>query len=485
MLGSAIPLRRLWRPTLAVAGPTLVVLLALWALDDLPGRTAIVAILLAVVGTGFAVRILLSDLAAIGEYATAVTTDTDARRPRLVFGDTLVPLVAGIRRLSRAGIAAGQSRDGASRTSGLDRLPDPVLMLDANRQVVRDNAAARELLGPSLAGRDLAAVLRNPAILEAVDAVLEGEEAIVDVEFSFQVPVERHFSARIARISDTDQQPVAVVIALHDLTVLKRAEEMRSDFVANASHELRTPISVLLGCIQTLRGSARDDPEAQAEFIGLMEGQAERMARLVDDLLSLSRIEMNEHAVPTRPVSLRQIAAQVVNDLQIKAEVQGIRIETEFSADLPDVPGDKDDLYRALQNLVDNALKYAAEDSTVTISARPASEDQLSQLSRNARYVAVSVKDRGEGIAPQHLPRLTERFYRVDTARSRQLGGTGLGLAIVKHVVNRHRGVLLIDSVLGEGSTFTIVLPSLAESAAAKPVQLPPPRPDANAPESA
>jgi two-component system phosphate regulon sensor histidine kinase PhoR len=358
-------------------------------------------------------------------------------------------------------------------------------MLDANRQVVRDNAAARELLGPSLAGRDLAAVLRNPAILEAVDAVLEGEEAIVDVEFSFQVPVERHFSARIARISDTDQQPVAVVIALHDLTVLKRAEEMRSDFVANASHELRTPISVLLGCIQTLRGSARDDPEAQAEFIGLMEGQAERMARLVDDLLSLSRIEMNEHAVPTRPVSLRQIAAQVVNDLQIKAEAQGIRIETEFSADLPDVPGDKDDLYRALQNLVDNALKYAAEDSTVTISARPASEDQLSQLSRNARYVAVSVKDRGEGIAPQHLPRLTERFYRVDTARSRQLGGTGLGLAIVKHVVNRHRGVLLIYSVLGEGSTFTIVLPSLAESAAAKPVQLPPPRPDANAPESA
>jgi two-component system phosphate regulon sensor histidine kinase PhoR len=216
-----------------------------------------------------------------------------------------------------------------------------------------------------------------------------------------------------------------------------------------------------------------------------MEGQAERMARLVDDLLSLSRIEMNEHAVPTRPVSLRQIAAQVVNDLQIKAEAQGIRIETEFSADLPDVPGDKDDLYRALQNLVDNALKYAAEDSTVTISARPASEDQLSQLSRNARYVAVSVKDRGEGIAPQHLPRLTERFYRVDTARSRQLGGTGLGLAIVKHVVNRHRGVLLIYSVLGEGSTFTIVLPSLAESAAAKPVQLPPPRPDANAPESA
>src|SRR5690606_10211416 len=219
MLGSAIPFRRLWRPTLAMAAPTVVVLLALWALGDLPARAAIVAILLSVIGTGFIVRILLTDLRTIGDYVTAVATNPDARRPRLVFGETLIRLVAGIRQLGRTGQVAGQARAGA--TPALDHLPDPVLMLDVNRQVGADNQAARDLLGPVLAGRDLAAVLRNPAILEAVDSVLDGEEAILDVEFSFQVPVERYFSARIARISDAGRQPIAVVIALHDTTVLK------------------------------------------------------------------------------------------------------------------------------------------------------------------------------------------------------------------------------------------------------------------------
>ena len=478
MKGGTISIASLWRPTLAVVAPTLVVIVVLWFLDMLSIRAGLVAIVLTVVGTAFVVRLLLSDLSAICDHAEAVMDDAEARRPRLVFSDTLLQLLASIRRVARAKAAAG--RDGARRdgVSGLDHLPDPVLMLDADRHVLRDNRAARELLGPGLVGRNLAAVLRNPAILSAVETVMEGEDEIADVEFSFQVPVERHFAARIGRISDEISKSVSIVIALHDVTAVKRIEQMRSDFVANASHELRTPISVLLGCLQTLRGTARNDPEAQVEFIGLMEGQAERMARLVDDLLSLSRIELNEHAAPSDRVNLKSLVDQAVAALNLKADAQGIKVAVNFAADIPEVPGDKDDLYRAIQNLLDNALKYGAEESTVTISARFAAEDQLAQLSRGIRYVALSVKDEGEGIAPDHVPRLTERFYRVDTARSRQLGGTGLGLAIVKHAVNRHRGALLIDSTVGEGSVFTVVLPTRlpASGENRKPLAAPEPK---------
>jgi two-component system phosphate regulon sensor histidine kinase PhoR len=235
---------------------------------------------------------------------------------------------------------------------------------------------------------------------------------------------------------------------------------MRSDFIANASHELRTPISVLLGCIQTLRGSARDDPEAQAEFFGLMQTQAERMSRLVDDLLSLSRIELNEHTLPSEQVDVPHIVRQVVEALAFNAQARGIRIETDFPGELPTIPGDPDELSQVFQNLIDNAVKYGAEDSIVRITARVARDDIPPSLPGESACLAIAIRDHGEGIPPEHLPRLTERFYRVDTARSRELGGTGLGLAIVKHVVNRHRGALTIDSEPGEGSIFTVFLPA-------------------------
>lgn len=460
MKGSSILLNRLWRPVLSLAAPTVVVILALWLLDILNFRAAIVAIVLAVVGTGFVVRLLLSDIAALRDYTIALSENRDVRHPKLVFGDTLIQVLASIRRLSRAGSDKAEIFVSDAKMSGLDHLPDPVLMLDSNRQIVRDNMASRDLLGGNLVGRNLAAVLRNPAVLDAVDSLLDGGVTTAEVEFDFQVPVVRYFSVRLARVAAAESQPIAVVIALHDVTEMKRADQMRSDFVANASHELRTPLSVLLGCIQTLRGSARNDPEAQEEFIGMMEGHAERMARLVDDLLSLSRIEMNEHAVPGDTIEIEEVVTRTIGALAPKAEALGMTLKTDFDETVQKVvQGDDQDLQMALQNLIDNALKYGAEGSAVTISIQLATDDQLSQLPRDMEYLAISIRDQGAGIAPEHLPRLTERFYRVDSARSRQLGGTGLGLAIVKHVVNRHRGHLHIKSVVDEGSVFTIVLP--------------------------
>jgi two-component system phosphate regulon sensor histidine kinase PhoR len=239
------------------------------------------------------------------------------------------------------------------------------------------------------------------------------------------------------------------LIVLHDMTALRRAERMRADFVANASHELKTPLAGLLGFIETLRGAARDDPAARARFLGIMADQADRMRRLVDDLLMLSRIEQHEHARPEGEVDIGQVLHGVHDLLQLKASSRKIGLELSIDPGLPHAVGAFDELTIVFQNLVDNALKYAKPQTIVRVDARPAGEDWLS----------VSVTDEGDGIPASHLPRLTERFYRVDNARSRQLGGTGLGLAIVKHVVSRHRGRLDIQSTQGKGSVFTVTLP--------------------------
>jgi two-component system, OmpR family, phosphate regulon sensor histidine kinase PhoR len=254
---------------------------------------------------------------------------------------------------------------------------------------------------------------------------------------------------------------------LHDLTAAKRSERLRADFVANASHELRTPLASLIGFIETLRGPARDDSAARQHFLSIMAEQSQRMKRLVDDLLSLSRIEMNEHRPPTERVDLARLLPTVADLLGQRAAARDMQIKLDLPADLPAVLGDSDELAQVFQNLLDNAIKYSRAGTSIDVTAH-ASGRILPGARPGERppAVAVTVRDHGEGIAREHLPRLTERFYRVDAARSRELGGTGLGLAIVKHIVNHHRGALEIDSEPGEGSVFTIHLPCAAEPTA-------------------
>ncbi len=251
-------------------------------------------------------------------------------------------------------------------------------------------------------------------------------------------------------------------MTLHDLTASKRSEQMRADFVANASHELRTPLATLLGFIETLRGPARDDREAQDRFLAIMHEQASRMARLIEDLLSLSRIEMNEHVPPTGRANLRHVLGSVAATLELRAKARGIHIVLDLADGLPEALGEPDELAQVFQNLFDNAIKYGHEGSAIEVSAR------LERRGAAAPLIAIAVRDHGEGIRREHLPRLTERFYRVDTARSRAMGGTGLGLAIVKHIVNRHRGRLDIASELGEGSVFTVRLRPAGEEVDAR-----------------
>lgn len=348
----------------------------------------------------------------------------------------------------------------AAGSTILSNLPDPLLVLSASGRILRVNEAAEELLGPELAGRELIEIIRHPALLRAVEAAFRGESPDA-IEFDLPGNIDRHLSAHIVVLDmpTLEGSASAAVVALHDLTAIRRAEQLRADFVANASHELRTPLSSLLGFIETLLGPARSDRQALDNFLPIMHDQARRMARLVEDLLSLSRIELREHSLPSGRVDVEATVRTLARAMALRAEERSMRIEVAL-ASCPPVMGDSDELAQVFQNLMDNALKYGRDGTAVRVEgrlARPSDDAHARRI--GATCLAVSVLDQGEGIGREHLVRLTERFYRVDTARSRQLGGTGLGLAIVKHIVNRHRGLLQIESTPGEGSSFTVYLP--------------------------
>ena len=324
---------------------------------------------------------------------------------------------------------------------------------------MRANRAATSLLDGEVTGRHIAASLRNPQLIEAVEQTLDGAGGR-DIEFTLQAPVERTFAARVEPLPEPREGGAAVLLALVDFTAVRRTDQMRADFVANASHEIRTPLATLMGFIETLQGSARDDAAARERFLSIMDQHGKRMARLVEDLLSLSRIEMNEHTPPTDAVPLPSLLANVHNTLAWRAEKRGVTVAIDADDDLPPVIGDSDELTQVFLNLVDNAIKYGDAEGAIRVEARRSPDAPPGgRITSDDGVISVSVADQGAGIPREHLPRLTERFYRVDKARSRELGGTGLGLAIVKHIVNRHRGALTIDSTPGEGSTFTVYLP--------------------------
>jgi two-component system, OmpR family, phosphate regulon sensor histidine kinase PhoR len=332
-------------------------------------------------------------------------------------------------------------------------LPDPVIALDRDGRVLALNDPARALAPALRQGEPVSLALRMPDLNEAIGrAYAAGEQQ--RVQYSERVPLDRWFETIVVPVgrNPITGKPDLVLMTFHDLTPLRRVEEMRADFVANASHELRTPLAALSGFIETLQGSARDDAKARERFLPIMQDQARRMARLIDDLLSLSRIELNAHRRPDRSVDLVPIVRQVVDGLQTLARDRGVTVNIE-TADAMPVLGDRDELVRVFENLVENALKYGAAGQRVDVTLAAAT------TAEGEPEAQVSIRDRGPGIAPEHLPRLTERFYRVDVRESRAQGGTGLGLALVKHILNRHHGRLSIASSLGAGATFTVHLP--------------------------
>jgi two-component system phosphate regulon sensor histidine kinase PhoR len=335
-------------------------------------------------------------------------------------------------------------------------LDDPLLLLDAAGRIVFANRAAEAVVGMDAERKHISAVLRTPELLEAIERILAGAEA-ESLTFTIPVPLERHFRASIVRTRRNGGEGGHILIQIHDLTAMRRAEDMRADFVANASHELRTPLAAVSGFIDTLRGHARNDAEARDRFLEIMNVEASRMRRLIDDLLSLTRIELNEHNPPAGVVDVAAVVKSAALALAPLAQKDNITVEISPENQLFAI-GDVDELTQVFQNLIHNAIKYGRENSTVRV--RLARVESGSR--REGGQIAVAIEDEGEGIPREAIPRLTERFYRVDVKRSRERGGTGLGLAIVKHILNRHQGRLQIESTLGVGSTFTVFLPAAA-----------------------
>ena len=381
----------------------------------------------------------------------------------------LVP--RGRRAFNRTAIEARRSgspsRDLAWLSQFLEAVPDPAIVVSSSGAIVAFNGLARRQYRGLKSDGNISSVVRNPDFVEAIGDVLNAERAApIKVSYLERVPIERRIDATLGalRLRGDDAQAEPLVMAcLRDLSAQERTNRMRQDFIANASHELRTPLASLIGFIETLQGPARKDAKSQKRFLNIMAKQANRMTRLIDDLLSLSRVEMREHVVPDTVVDVSEAVRHVIDMLEPLACKVKVKIRLQGDAAPARVQGDRDELIQLFQNLVQNAVKYGADGEAVTVAIERQDDGEGEAI------VAVSVSDRGAGIASEHLPRLTERFYRVDAASSRDKGGTGLGLAIVKHIVIRHGGELKISSEPGRGSTFRVnlpLVPAKAESSA-------------------
>ena len=333
----------------------------------------------------------------------------------------------------------------------LETLPMPAMAIDGSERISAANTDARTLIGQGIVGRNFVTMLRQPALIETIEAVLRdsaprtasylANDGVQDTTYRVSVrpvPAER-----------------ILVLCFSDVTHLEQAGQMRRDFVANVSHELRTPLTALIGFIETLRGPAREDAAARDRFLDIMEGEAARMTRLVGDLLSLSRVEGDERVRPRDEVNLTELLGSVLRTLTPLADEADVKLVPDLGEQPVLMTGDADQLMQVFTNLIENAIKYGASGKKVDISLTITDRDPALR----APGIRVIVRDYGPGIDAVHLPRLTERFYRADSHRSRALGGTGLGLAIVKHIINRHRGRLRVESELGEGAQFMVILP--------------------------
>ena len=333
----------------------------------------------------------------------------------------------------------------------------PAVLIDRDGRISASNESARQMFGQGMNGRHYITALRQPILLDAIELARATRQKTKAPYLAKDARGDVTFEVSIAPIAENveGQGEAAVLACFEDHTAKEAAGQMRRDFVANVSHELRTPLTAVLGFIETLRGAARNDPDARERFLNIMENEANRMNRLVSDLLSLSRVEADERVRPTTEVQLTPLVKSVMSTLSTVAEEQGTTIRTVGLESDASVPGDPDQLAQVVSNLLENAIKYSGRDREVTLRLTLAESHPMIR----GDAVILSVEDQGEGIDPLHIPRLTERFYRIDSHRSRELGGTGLGLAIVKHIVNRHRGRLQIESTPGKGSVFSVILP--------------------------
>lgn len=403
----------------------------------------------------------LTFIAALALLALAAWYPQAAFAAAGVFAVIVLAILWPSRERTRRSEADGRSADQIWPDRGmkavLEALQEPALIVDRELLIRYRNPVSAVAFGNMALADPLSLRFRSPELLASIEAAI-ANAAATTATLDERRPIERHWLIEILPVpAYQGMQPNFFLVLFHDRTAERRVERMRSDFVANASHELRTPLASLAGFIETLQGPARDDPQARDRFLAIMREQATRMSRLIDDLLSLSRIEMRRHVAPQARADLVAVIAKVRSQLGPLAEDLGLKLDFTPPNERFVVVGDEDELIQVFANLIENACKYGADGGKVEIALERSSE-------RGEPVIDASVRDFGAGIPAEHVPRLTERFYRVDVGNSRSKRGTGLGLSIVRNILLRHKSRLIVDSVVGRGSTFTVRFPALTQN---------------------
>lgn len=348
-----------------------------------------------------------------------------------------------------------------SDTAVLDTLPDPIMMIDRAGNILGANLSARNLFGKNITDKNIEKVFDSNSFMDAVSKILKKESSSENLIFYVKKPIDQKLYAHIKQLPWLSKGRAVAVISIYDLTKAMKIEKMQSDFVANASHELRTPLSIISGFIETLQTSAKDDADARDHFLKIMAEQAEYMSSLIENLLSLSKIEMNQDQRPEDSVNIVKLTEEVAQALSLKAETREITIKTRIEKDLPEIIADGRQIKQVIQNLTDNAVKYGLSKSDVILKVTLADSIPPSKSFKvsDGKAIAISINNRGPKITPENLARLTERFFRLQEHKDLNIKGTGLGLSIAKQIIIRHRGNLTVTSNSYTGTTFTIYLP--------------------------
>ncbi|MEI7669534.1 MAG: ATP-binding protein [Pseudomonadota bacterium] len=457
---TSLSLVMLIKSVIIVTIPVLLILISEFAFNSISFSSMIYYYIIVFLLTGIIIRQFLTNICDLTNYVNELALDRQVEEPKLSYLRSVIELPQALINLRNSWEKKKKHTANliTEYETLVDSLPDILIMCDSDMKIARTNKAARNIFGQNLASKPLSTIIANDSFINAVASVLE-ELSGRNIEFNININTPTDFRAIIELFPAASADNISVIITLNDITQIKRIANMQTDFVANASHEIRTPLASIIGFIETLRGPAKDDIAVHDEFLSIMADQAVRMRNLIGDLLSLSKIEMSKNFVPQGSVDIIKIIRSVKESFDWALKEKNMTLRFELQENFPPARGEESELMQVIYNLVGNAIKYGSAGTEVVVVARVTSIlPNDSNFVKVNRAICISVIDNGEGIPREHIPRLTERFYRVDSARTRTIGGTGLGLAIVKHIIQHHRGVLSIESIVGEGSTFSFYL---------------------------
>jgi two-component system phosphate regulon sensor histidine kinase PhoR len=452
-----IPLSKLIKAVGLISAAPIVVIMVYALMGRMATEHAILGIIAIIFATTFFIYPYISNIITLTDYVRALAEDKKVDEPDLSFLNNLEELSGAVSQLNKSWEQRKNQLEAALTENKIviEVLPDALFILDKEQRIIRTNGMARHMFGHRIAHSRIEEILPVTELLSAIQNVKQVRE----VEFHITTnDIKRDYFAKVTKFPVNSLSSTDMIVTLHDLTELKQIRKMRADFVANASHEMKTPLASIIGLAETLQTTAKNDLEAHAEFLKIISEQATRMKTLIQDLLSLSKLEADT-SPPDKKVDISKIVDDAKKHCEWAAKQKTVEVLVQVQPDLPQILGDEQQLSQVFINLISNAIKYGYQNSDVIVEAKITRKLPLELSEKFDKAIEVAVIDKSEGIAEEHIPRLTERFYRVDSARTRKLGGTGLGLAIVKHTLNRHSGVLKVESKVGVGSKFSVFLP--------------------------